>query len=192
MWKFLGFIQKNLILTIPATMIIGVASGYFYNLEASPAESTGYRLYQKDKELYPDMYCFKISDKIAYTNSTQLPVDSSKDLFEALDHQHIIQSKYTGGTVFHAFLNQSINDFNVTKNVIKRILTNYKLPYLSLTPSFSICNDHGYINGNVNKCPICKKDTLVYSRVVGYLRPVSNWNKSKKQEFKLRHTYNLN
>ena len=163
--------------------------GYLTNLEATPAEGVSYKLCQKDRELYPDMRCFKMEDKSFYTNSTHLPVNTNKDLWSALEHQEILQSKYTGGTVFHGYLGQSINDYRVVKNIIKTVLTNFKIPYFNLTPTFSICDDHGYISGNVNKCPKCGKDTLIYSRVVGYLRPVQQWNIGKQEEFKMRTTY---
>jgi len=163
--------------------------GKLFNLEASPAEGVSFSICNKDKQLYPDMNCFKKEDKKYYTNSTNLPVDFTNNIFKALDHQNEIQSNYTGGTVFHTFLGEQIRDPQVTKELIKGILSNYKIPYISITPTFSICEDHGYINGEHFKCPKCKKDTLVYSRVVGYYRPVNNWNIGKEDEFKRRQTY---
>ncbi|WP_273702740.1 ribonucleoside triphosphate reductase [Thermoanaerobacter sp. A7A] len=164
-------------------------SGLLFNLEATPAEGTSFRLANKDKELYPNQYCFKVENKSFYTNSTFLPVNSKKTLFEALAHQEKLQSKYTGGTVFHGFLGESIDNHNVVKNVLRKVLTNYNIPYFSFTPTFSICSEHGYIKGSVAKCPTCNRKTLQYSRVVGYYTPVDTWNDGKQEEFKIRTVY---
>ncbi len=159
--------------------------GDLYNLEATPAESTAYRLAKKDKEKYPDI--ITAGDKEPYyTNSSQLPVGYTDDLFEALNLQDSLQAKYTGGTVFHAYLGEKIDDYLVTKNIIKNIFRNYTLPYFSITPTFSICKDHGYLNGEQFKCPECGSETEVWTRVVGFYRPVQNFNKGKQEEYKDR------
>lgn len=159
--------------------------GDLYNLEATPAESTAYRLAKKDIEKYPDI--ITAGDKEPYyTNSSQLPVGYTDDLFEALNLQDSLQAKYTGGTVFHAYLGEKIDDYLVTKNIIKNIFRNYTLPYFSITPTFSICKDHGYLNGEQFKCPECGSETEVWTRVVGFYRPVQNFNKGKQEEYKDR------
>lgn len=163
-------------------------TGNYYNLEATPAEGTSYRLAKKDKERYPDI--ITAGDSIPYyTNSSQLPVGYTDDIFETLDLQDELQSLYTGGTVLHLYLGEEIKDVNVAKNLLKKAFLKYKLPYLSLTPTFSICNDHGYISGEHFECPECGGKTEVWSRVVGYLRPVQNYNTGKKEEYKLRKKY---
>lgn len=161
------------------------ANGDLYNLEATPAEGTAYRLARLDKKEFPDI--ITAGDKEPYyTNSSQLPVGYTDDLFEALRIQDSLQSKYTGGTVLHAFLGEKVSDVNTTKNLIKNVFENYQLPYLSITPTYSICNEHGYLDGEQFKCPICGADTEVWTRVVGYYRPVQNFNKGKKEEYKDR------
>jgi len=142
-------------------------TGQLYNLEAAPAEGTASKMMHKDRQVYPEMYCFSLSDNMQYTNSTNLPVDTEKDIYQAIDHQSEIQAKYTGGSVLHIFLNQAIHDPEVTKQLVRRLLTNYKVPYISITPTFSICEKHGMLPGCVDKCPICQKEVLNYSRVVG-------------------------
>jgi ribonucleoside-triphosphate reductase len=160
-------------------------NGDLYNLEATPAEGTAYRLARLDKKEFPDI--ITAGDKEPYyTNSSQLPVGYTDDLFEALRLQDSLQSKYTGGTVLHAFLGEKISDVNTTKNLIKNVFENYQLPYLSITPTYSICNEHGYLDGEQFKCPICGADTEVWTRVVGYYRPVQNFNRGKKEEYKDR------
>lgn len=163
-------------------------SNFMYNLEASPAEGASYRLAKKDKELFPDIITAG-SDVPYYTNSTQLPVDFTEDIFTALDLQEELQTKYTGGTVFHGFIGESINDITTCKALVKKIAYNYKIPYYTITPTFSICEDHGYISGEHFECPYCGKECEVYSRVVGYYRPVKNWNEGKKKEFKDRKEF---
>lgn len=165
-------------------------TGQMFNLEATPAESTAYRLALLDKELYPDIITAGEKEPY-YTNSTQLPVDAPLDLFEALDLQDELQTKYTGGTVFHAYLGERLDDLATCKKIIKRILSNYHLPYVSLTPTFSICEDHGYLNGEQFTCPYCQKETEVWSRVVGFYRPVQNWNKGKEEEYKERKVWSI-
>jgi ribonucleoside-triphosphate reductase len=163
-------------------------TGNLYNLEATPAEGTSYRLAQIDKALIPDIVTSGSANAPYYTNSSQLPVGYSDDLFEVLDHQDTLQTKYTGGTVLHGFIGEEINDPNTVKNLIKNIFTNYRLPYLTITPTFSICPTHGYIAGEHFTCPKCviEQKCEVYSRVVGYLRPIQNWHVGKQEEFKQR------
>jgi ribonucleoside-triphosphate reductase len=166
-------------------------TGNNYNLEATPAEGTSYRLAKIDKEKYPQIICaneeeYREGAEPFYTNSTQLPVNYTDDLFEALDLQDDIQTKYTGGTVFHTFAGESVKDPNVIKVLIRRTFENYHLPYFTFTPTFSICPSHGYIIGEHYTCPKCGEETEVFSRVVGYLRPVKQWNNGKREEFKLR------
>lgn len=163
-------------------------SDILYNLEASPAEGTSYRLAKKDKALYPDI--ITCGDKEPYyTNSTQLPVDFTDDIFTALDLQEELQCKYTGGTVLHGFIGESISDTDSCKSLVKKIAYNYRIPYYTITPTFSICPDHGYVSGEHFTCPHCGSDCEVYSRVVGYYRPVQCWNKGKRQEFSDRKEF---
>jgi len=157
-------------------------TGSVYNLEATPAEGTAYRLAQSDKAKYPDIITAG-KDTPYYTNSSQVPVGFSDDIFEVLDLQDDLQNLYTGGTVHHIYLGESIEDIRTCKRLIKKIFDNYKLPYISLTPTFSICSDHGYIRGEEFSCPECGHETEVWSRVVGYLRPIQNYNKGKKEEY---------
>jgi ribonucleoside-triphosphate reductase len=164
-------------------------TGHLYNFEASPAEGASYRLAKIDKKVFKDIITAG-NDEPYYTNSSLLPVDYTDDLSFALEHQNKFQPLYTGGTVFHIFLGEAISNPESVKLLIKQVTANYKIPYFSITPTFSICPDHGYINGEHFKCPMCGKETEVYSRVVGYFRPVKNWNKGKKNEFKARVTYN--
>jgi len=163
-------------------------TGNYYNLEATPAEGTSYRLAQKDKKKYPNIIC--AGDKYPYyTNSSQLPVGYTDDIFETLDLQDELQSLYTGGTVLHLYLGEEIKDIDAAKRLIQKTFTKYKLPYLSLTPTFSICNNHGYLSGEHFSCPECGDPTEVWSRVVGYLRPVQNYNKGKREEYNQRVKY---
>ena len=163
-------------------------TGNYYNLEATPAEGTSYRLAQKDLKRYPDI--ITAGDKSPYyTNSSQLPVGFTDDIFETLDLQDELQSLYTGGTVLHLYLGEEIKDINSAKRLIQKAFTNYKLPYISLTPTFSICNSHGYLSGEHYSCPQCGDSTEVWSRVVGYLRPVQNFNRGKKEEYNQRVKY---
>jgi len=163
-------------------------TGHYYNLEATPAEGTSYRLAKKDKDRYSDI--ISAGDEVPYyTNSSQLPVGFTDDIFETLDLQDELQTLYTGGTVLHFYLGERVKDIQTTKNLIKKVFTKYSLPYISLTPTFSICNEHGYISGEHFTCPTCGKPAEVYTRVVGYLRPVQNFNKGKKQEYKDRVKY---
>lgn len=166
-------------------------TGNLYNYEATPAEGTSYRLAMIDKEKYPDIICANegTGGDPFYTNSTLLPVNYTDDLFEALDHQDELQTKYTGGTVMHLYLGERIIDREVVKNLVKKICTNYQLPYFTLSPIFSVCPAHGYLSGEHPTCPTCGRDTEVYARVVGYLRPIKQWNKGKQAEYSLRKKY---
>jgi len=171
-------------------------TGNNYNLEATPAEGTSYRLARIDKEKYPLIICaneeeYKNGAEPFYTNSTLLPVNYTDDIFEALELQDEIQTKYTGGTVLHIFIGEKISDPEAIKVLAKKICNQYRLPYFTFTPTFSICPSHGYIPGEHEKCPSCGDSCEVYSRVVGYLRPVNQWNKGKKEEFKLRKTFRI-
>lgn len=157
-------------------------TGHVYNLEATPAEGTAYRLAKIDKEKFPDIITAG-KDVPYYTNSTQVPVGYTDDLFEVLELQDELQSLYTGGTVLHLYLGESIEDIGLCKSLIKKIFTRYKLPYISITPTFSICQEHGYIRGEHFACPQCGGETEVWSRVTGYLRPVENYNMGKKEEY---------
>lgn len=164
--------------------------GDLYNLEATPAESTSYRLAKHDKERYPDI--ITASDATPYyTNSTHLPVGFTEDVFEALDIQDGLQVLYNSGTVFHAFLGEKLPNWKSAMNLVRKIAENYKLPYYTISPTYSVCKDHGYIKGEVYKCPECSENTEVYSRITGYYRPVQNWNDGKAQEFKDRKEYNV-
>ncbi|MDR1457439.1 MAG: ribonucleoside triphosphate reductase [Puniceicoccales bacterium] len=167
-------------------------TGNHYNLEATPAEGTSFRLAKKDKTRFKDIKSaneqnqHEQNDVPFYTNSVHVPVDFTDDLFELLDHQDELQTKFTGGTVVHAFLGERISDAEVVKSLVRKIAENYKLPYYSLTPTFSICPEHGYLVGEQKTCPHCNKKTEIYSRIVGYLRPVQQWNDGKQAEFKMR------
>lgn len=165
-------------------------TGELFNLEATPAEGTSYRLARLDKELYPDIITSGEKEPY-YTNSTQLPVNHGLDLFSALEHQDELQVKYTGGTVFHAFLGERLTDIKTCEQVIRTVFTNFRLPYFSLTPTFSVCPEHGYLVGEQPSCPECGAETEIWSRVVGYYRPVKNWNKGKKEEFRQRCTFRV-
>ena len=169
-------------------------TGNNYNLEATPAEGTTYRLAQLDKASFPDRAHFAngIGAEVKcpfYTNSSHLPVNYTDDLFELMDLQDNLQTKYTGGTVIHFFLGERMDDPQTLKKLVKTICENYKLPYFTFSPSFSICKNHGYIVGEHPECPKCGETTEVYSRVVGFLRPVSQWNKGKQAEFEMREHY---
>ena len=166
--------------------------GDLYNLEATPAESTTYRLAKHDKERYPNIITATDNDNAPYyTNSSHLPVGYTEDIFEALDVQDELQTLYTSGTVFHAFLGEKLPDWRSAATLIRKIAQNYRLPYYTLSPTYSICKDHGYINGEIYTCPECGGETEVYSRITGYYRPVKNWNIGKSQEFSERKVYNV-
>ena len=165
--------------------------GDLYNLEATPAESTTYRYAKHDKEQYPDIITANENGKPYYTNSSHLPVGFSEDVFSALDVQDELQTLYTSGTVFHAFLGEKLPDWRAAANLVRKIAENYKLPYYTLSPTYSVCKDHGYLAGEVSVCPHCGGKTEIYSRITGYYRPVQNWNDGKAQEFRDRKVYNV-
>jgi len=165
--------------------------GDLYNLEATPAESTSYRLAKHDRKHYPDIICASDAETPYYTNSSHLPVGYTDDIFTALDIQDELQTLYTSGTVFHAFLGEKLPDWKAAANIIRKIAENYRLPYYTLSPTYSVCREHGYITGEQFKCPNCGNETEVYSRITGYYRPVKNWNDGKSQEYKERKTYDI-
>lgn len=166
--------------------------GDLYNLEATPAESTTYRFAKHDRKRYPDIVtAAKEGDTPYYTNSSHLPVDYTEDIFSALDIQDQLQTLYTSGTVFHAFLGEKLPDWKAAANLVRKIAENYELPYYTLSPTYSVCKDHGYLNGEQFVCPHCGNKTEVYSRITGYYRPVQNWNDGKTQEYKDRKLYDI-
>jgi ribonucleoside-triphosphate reductase len=171
-------------------------TGDIFNLEATPAEGTSYRLCMLDKRKFPQIICANEADYRAgaapyYTNSSQLPVNYTDDIFETLELQDKLQAKYTGGTVLHFFLGEHVSDMHVVKNLTRKITTNFQLPYFTLTPTFSVCPSHGYIIGEQAICSICNQETEVYSRVVGYLRPVKQWNNGKQAEYNDRKFFKV-
>jgi ribonucleoside-triphosphate reductase len=186
--KTLTFMRKKL-------MKYQEETGDIYNLEATPAEGTSYRLARIDKRKYPNIIAANerlVQSKHAepfYTNSSQLPVDFEGDLFEALEHQEQVQTMYTGGTVFHIFMGERLHSWKAAAELIKKVSWNSRLPYFTLTPTFSICPNHGYTSGEHAQCPVCGSTSEVYSRVVGYLRPVDQWNDGKQAEFAIRKTF---
>ncbi|MDE7463630.1 MAG: glutathione S-transferase N-terminal domain-containing protein, partial [Clostridiales bacterium] len=163
--------------------------GDLYNLEATPAESTTYRLAKHDKERYPNIITANENGTPYYTNSSHLPVGYTEDVFSALDIQDELQTLYTSGTVFHTFLGEKLPDWKAAAKLVRTVAENYRLPYFTLSPTYSVCRDHGYIAGEVYTCPKCGKKTEVNSRITGYYRPVQNWNDGKAQEFKDRKVY---
>ena len=166
--------------------------GELFNLEATPAESTTYRLAKHDVEQFPDIITAAEGDGTPYyTNSSHLPVGYTEDVFEALDIQDEIQTLYTSGTVFHTFLGEKLPGWKAAASLVKKIAENYKMPYYTMSPTYSICKNHGYISGEQYKCPHCGEETEVYSRITGYYRPVKNWNDGKTQEFKDRKVYDI-
>lgn len=184
--RVMDFIREKL-------TIVQDETGNIYNLEATPAESTSYRLARIDRQIYPDIKVANTENvlngaKPYYTNSTQLPVSYTNDLFKALQHQEKLQEKYTGGTVFHVFLGEKQPEAPMVKHLLKKILTTFRLPYLTLSPTFSICPSHGYLYGEHKVCPKCSEvgqsnECEVFSRIVGYIRPVQHWNEGKQSEF---------
>ncbi|MBW2568616.1 MAG: ribonucleoside triphosphate reductase [Deltaproteobacteria bacterium] len=171
-------------------------TGDLFNLEATPAEGTTYRLALLDKKRFPEIICanekdYRKGSAPYYTNSTQLPVNYTDDIYETLMLQDKLQTKYTGGTVLHIYLGELVTDTNAIKGLIRKVATNFKLPYFTLTPTFSVCPSHGYLNGKQEKCPYCNQETEIYSRVVGYLRPVKQWNNGKRSEFAMRKTFKV-
>ncbi|MDD5606471.1 MAG: ribonucleoside triphosphate reductase [Candidatus Pacebacteria bacterium] len=168
-------------------------TGNLYNLEATPGEGTSYRQAKIDKQIYPDIITAGTKEVPYYTNSTQLPVNYTDDIFEVLKHQDDYQVSYTGGTVVHLFLGERLPNGEAAKSLVKKVFEKFRLPYITLTPTFSICPSHGYISGEHTTCPKCtiEQPCEVYSRIVGYLRPIKQWNDGKKQEFKERRSYKL-
>ena len=171
-------------------------TGNMYNLEATPAEGTSYRLAKLDQSKFADMPCMaepvhSAAEAMVYSNSTQLPVNYTSDIFEALELQDDLQARYTGGTVQHIYLGEAVADVQALKHFIRKVCTNYHLPYFTISPVFSICPAHGYINGEHYTCPECSSTTEVYARVVGYLRPIDQWNEGKQSEFKMRKLFQL-
>ena len=165
--------------------------GDLYNLEATPAESTTYRFAKHDKKDYPDIITANMNGTPYYTNSSHLPVGYTDDVFSALDIQDELQTLYTSGTVFHAFLGEKLPDWKAAANLVRKIAENYRLPYYTMSPTYSVCREHGYLAGEQYTCPHCGKKTEVYSRITGYYRPVQNWNDGKAQEFKDRKVYDV-
>ena len=185
-----AFAKETMLYLRELLLTIQQETGHVYNLEATPAEGAAYRLARLDKDKYPDIITAGDGTPY-YTNSTQLPVAYTDDLFEVLELQDELQSLYTGGTVLHAYLGESIDDVEVAKRFIKKVFTGYKLPYMSITPTFSVCPEHGYIKGERPACPECGTACEVWSRVVGYLRPVTNYNEGKRQEYAERKKFRL-
>ena len=165
--------------------------GDLYNLEATPAESTTYRFAKHDKKHYPDIITANENGTPYYTNSSHLPVGYTEDIFTALDVQDELQTLYTSGTVFHAFLGEKLPDWKAAASLVRKIAENYRLPYYTMSPTYSVCAEHGYLAGEQYTCPHCGKEAEVYSRITGYYRPVKNWNDGKTQEFKDRAEYNV-
>ena len=165
--------------------------GDLYNLEATPAESTTYRFAKHDKEKYPDIITANMNGTPYYTNSSHLPVGYTEDIFSALDIQDELQTLYTSGTVFHAFLGEKLPDWKAAASLVRKIAENYKLPYYTMSPTYSVCKNHGYLVGEQPICPHCGDKTEVYSRITGYYRPVANWNDGKAQEYKDRKVYDI-
>ena len=165
--------------------------GDLYNLEATPAESTTYRFAKHDKEQFPDIITANENGTPYYTNSSHLPVGYTEDIFSALDVQDELQTLYTSGTVFHAFLGEKLPDWKAAAALVRKIAEHYRLPYYTISPTYSVCRNHGYLSGEVYTCPHCGEKTEVYSRITGYYRPVQNWNDGKAQEFKDRKVYDL-
>jgi len=187
--KVMDFIREKIAL-------IQNETGEMFNLEATPAEGTSYRFSMLDKKQFPDIVCanedeYRAGASPYYTNSTQLPVEYSDDIFKTLKLQDELQTKYTGGTVLHIFIGEQVTNNETLKGFIKKIAYNFRLPYFTITPTFSVCPSHGYLKGEQKQCPTCDMNTEVYSRVVGYLRPVSQWNDGKLAEFDMRKTYKV-
>lgn len=184
-----AFMQRSLELLRKLTEDYQEETGNLYNLEATPAEGASYRLARIDRELYGEAIHISGNGTPYYTNSTALPVGHTANPLEALEHQDALQPLYSGGTVFHAYLGEAVSDIASLKNFITKAFTLTRLPYLSITPTFSVCKDHGYLQGEHWTCPTCGQEAEVYSRIVGYYRPVKQWNKGKQQEYAERQCY---
>jgi ribonucleoside-triphosphate reductase len=165
--------------------------GDLYNLEATPAESTTYRFAKHDKEQFPEIITANENGTPYYTNSSHLPVGYTEDIFSALDVQDNLQTLYTSGTVFHSFLGEKLPDWKAAASLVRKIAENYRLPYYTMSPTYSVCKNHGYITGEVYVCPDCGEKTEVYSRITGYYRPIQNWNDGKTQEYMDRREYDI-
>jgi len=165
--------------------------GDLYNLEATPAESTTYRFAKHDKKHFPAIITANENGTPYYTNSSHLPVGYTEDIFTALDVQDELQTLYTSGTVFHAYMGEKLPDWKAAASLVRKIAENYRLPYYSMSPTYSVCAEHGYLTGEQYTCPHCGKEAEVYSRITGYYRPVKNWNDGKTQEFEDRREYNI-
>ena len=164
---------------------------HFYNLEATPGEGITHRFAKEDRARFPGIIQGGVPEAPYYTNSTHLPVDHTEDPLAALDHQDSLQTKYTGGTVLHLFMGERVTDWAACRDFVKRVAENYHLPYFTITPTFSICPAHGYLSGEVPVCPTCQAPTEVWSRIVGYYRPVDQWNTAKKSEYAERVAYKI-
>lgn len=187
--KVMDFIREKI-------AVIQNETGEMFNLEATPAEGTSYRFSMLDKKQFPDIVCaneveYREGASPYYTNSTQLPVGYSDDIFETLQLQDELQTKYTGGTVLHIFIGEQVTNIETLKQFVKKVAYSFRLPYFTITPTFSVCPSHGYLKGEQKKCPECDRETEVYSRIVGYLRPVNQWNNGKLSEFYTRKTYKV-
>ena len=164
-------------------------TGNLYNLEATPAEGTTYRFAKEDKKRFPDILQAGMDENIYYTNSSQIPVGHTEDPFEALELQNQLQCKYTGGTVLHLYMGEKISSPEACKKFVRKVLENYQMPYITVTPVFSTCSTHGYLNGEHKECPTCGEETNVWTRVMGYLRPVNSFNIGKKGEHQERQHF---
>ena len=194
--KGISFAAKVLDYMRDKLLMFQQQTGNLYNLEATPAEGTTYRLAKLDKKHHPDIICANESEVSKgaapfYTNSTHLPVNYTDDIFKVLDLQDELQTRYTGGTVLHIFLGESEPDPQAVKTFIRKVCERYRLPYFTISPTYSVCPQHGYIRGEHHECPDCGSQSEVYSRVVGYLRPVDQWNEGKQAEFRLRSMYKI-
>jgi anaerobic ribonucleoside-triphosphate reductase len=168
-------------------------TGHLYNLEATPAEGTTYRFAKEDRKAYGNAIIQAgCEENIYYTNSTQIPVGYTEDPFEALNLQDKLQCKYTGGTVLHLYMSEQISSGEACKRLVRKVIENYRLPYITITPVFSVCETHGYLTGEQSHCPDCGKETLVWTRVMGYHRPVASFNLGKKGEHKERKHFKEN
>ncbi len=189
-----AFAEETLVHMRNRLVVYQQETGNLYNLEATPAEGTSFRFALKDKKMYPDIVVaneeqYKKGAKPFYTNSSQLPVNYTNDIVETLNIQDSLQTKYTGGTVIHLFLGERVADWKTVPHLVKKVCENYRLPYFTVTPTFSVCQSHGYISGEHFSCPTCQGSCEVYSRIVGYLRPVSQWNEGKQAEYGIREVF---
>ena len=185
------FAKNTLDLMLQKLQEYQIETGNLYNLEATPCESATYRMAKEDKKRFQDIITSGTNEVPFYTNSTHLPVDSDFDIIDVFEHQNDLQVKYSGGTIIHGFLGESVDDIETVKKFVRMIAEKFEAPYFTLTPTFSICPEHGYIKGEVTVCTECGKETEVYSRVVGYLRPTKSWNDAKQIEFEKRHTFTI-